>query len=120
MLQKYMIQRDKKSGNLTIEEKAVIDPIPRGSDINQLNEEVFSLLYSITHSQEKIESAIEKGKPGVIAAIRNSNFFPTQKHSDAIADAIIRVYNGNEASVEVCFNACDLFETTEAAVGEPR
>lgn len=109
MLEKYFIYREVKSGNLTIEEKAVVDPIPRGSDINHLSDDVFHLVYSATYSKEKIDSAIGNGRSSLIATIRNQNFFPIKIHCEAIADAIIRIFNNNETSEEIFFDARDLF-----------
>ncbi|MEE8432806.1 MAG: hypothetical protein V3S16_16275 [Candidatus Desulfatibia sp.] len=109
MLEKFFIYRDIKSGNLTIEEKAVVDPIPRGSDINRLSDDVFRLIYSVTYSKEEIESAVGNGRSSLIATIRNRNFFPIKIYCEAIADAIIRVFNNNETSEELFFDARDLF-----------
>ena len=109
MLEKYFIYRDIKSGNLTIEEKAVVDPIPRGSDVNHLSDDVFHLVYSVTYSKEKIDSAIGNGRSSLIATIRNRNFFPIKIHCEAIADAILRIFNNNETSEELFFDAKDLF-----------
>ncbi len=109
MLEKFFIYRDTKSGNLTIEEKAVIDPIPRGSDVNRLSDDVFRLVYSVTYSKEKIESAIGNGRSSLIAAIRNRNFFPIKIQCEVIADAIIRIFNNNETSEELFFDAKHLF-----------
>jgi len=109
MIEKFLIFRDIDSGNLTIEERAVIDPIPRGTDTGRLTDDVFCLVYSMTYSKEKIESAIEKGKSSLIATIRNRNFFPIKKHGEAIAEAIIKIFNGDGTSAELFFDAKDLF-----------
>lgn len=109
MLEKYFIYRDIKSGNLTIEEKAVLNPIKRGTDINRLSDDAFRLVYSVTYSKEKIESAVGNGRSSLMAAIRTRNFFPIKIHCEAIADAIIRIFNNNETSEELVFDAKDLF-----------
>ena len=109
MLEKYFIYRDIKSGNLTIEEKAVVDPILRGSVVNHLADDVFHLVCSVTYSKEKIDSAIGNGRSSLIATIRNRNFFPIKIHCEAIADAILRIFNNNETSEELFFDAKDLF-----------
>jgi hypothetical protein len=109
LLEKFFIYRDIKSGNLTIEEKAVVDPIPRGSDVNRLSDDVFRLVYSVTYSKEKIESAVGNGRSSLIAAIRTRNFFPIKIHCEVIADAIIRIFNNNETSEELFFDAKHLF-----------
>ena len=114
MLEKFFIYRDIKSGNLTIEEKAVVNPIKRGSDINRLSDDVFRLVYSVTYSKEKIESAVGNGRSSLITTIRNRNFFPIKIHCEAIADAIIRIFNTNETSEELLFDARDLFIQPQA------
>jgi methyl coenzyme M reductase beta subunit len=108
MLEKFFIFRDVDSGNLTIEERAVIDPIPRGSDTNRLSDDSFCLVYSMTYSKENIDSAVKKGKSNLISTIRNRNFFPIKKHCEAIAEAIIKVVKNDETSVELFFDAKDL------------
>jgi len=109
LLEKFFIYRDIKSGNFTIEEKAVLSPIKRGTDVNRLSDDVFRLVYSVTYSKEKIESAVGNGRPSLIATIRKRNFFPIKIHCEAIADAIIRILNNNENSEELFFDAKDLF-----------
>ncbi len=114
MLEKFFIYRDIKSENLTIEEKAVLDPIPRGRDINSLSYDAFRLVYSVTYSKEKIESAVRNGRSSLIATIRNRNFFPKKTYCEAIADAIIRIFNNNETSEELFFDARALFIQPQA------
>jgi hypothetical protein len=109
LLEKFFIYRDNNSGNLTIEEKAVVNPIPRGSDVSRLSDDVFHLVYSVTYNKDKIDSAVENGKSSLIATIRNRNFFPIKIHCEAIADAIIRIFNNNETSEELFFDARDMF-----------
>jgi hypothetical protein len=109
LLEKFFIYRDVKSGNFTIEEKAVVNPISRGTDVNNLSDDVFRLIYSVTYSKEKIESAVGNGRSSLIAAIRSRNFFPIKIHCESIADAIIRIFNNNETSEELFFDAKALF-----------
>lgn len=109
MVEKFFIYRDIKSGNLTIEEKAVFNPIKRGSDVSRLTDDVFRLVYSITYSKEKIESAVGNGRSSLITTIRSRNFFPIKIHCEAIADAIIRIFDNKETSEELLFDAKDLF-----------
>ena len=113
MLQKYLILRDINSGNLTIEEKAVIDPIPRGSDTSRLTDDDYHLINFVTYRQENIESAIEKGHPALVAAIRNQYFFPIKKHCDAITEAIVRIYDRDETSAELVFDTSDMGDQSQ-------
>lgn len=115
MIQKYFIQRNHKSGDFTIEERAVIDPIPRGSTISQLNENNYSLIYTKTYNGDKIEDAVKKGRYDLKDAIRNSHFFPVEEHCEAIGDSIIHIIKSGEATAELFFNSCEVAEKTDAA-----
>jgi hypothetical protein len=115
MIQKYLIQRNHTSGDFTIEERAVIDPIPRGSTINQLNDNNYSLIYMKTYSSNKIENAVKKGRYDLKDAIRNSFFFPVEAHCDAIGDSIIHILKSGEATAELFFNSCEAPEADGAA-----
>jgi hypothetical protein len=110
MIQKYFIQRHNESGDFTIEELAVIDPIPRGSTIRQLNDNNYSLIYSMTYSANKIENAVKKGGYDLRDAIRNSHFFPVEEHCKAIGDSIIHILKSGEDTAELFFNSCDVSE----------
>lgn len=113
MLQKYLILRDINSGNLTIEEKAVIDPIPRGSDTSRLTDDDYHLINFVTYRQEKIEPAIKKGHPALVAAIRNQYFFPIKKHCDFITKAIVRICDRDETSAELVFDTRDMGDQSQ-------
>lgn len=113
MLQKYLILRDIDSGQLTIEERAVIDPIPRGSDTSRLTDDDYRLINFVTFRQEKIDSAITKGHSALVAAIRSQYFFPNQKHCDAITAAIVRICDDDEPSAELFFNTADMGDQAE-------
>jgi hypothetical protein len=115
MIQKYFIQRNHTSGDFTIEERAVIDPIPRGSTISQLNDNNYSLIYMKTYSRNKIETAVKKGKYDLKDAIRNLYFFPVEEHCDAIGDSIIHILKTGEATAELFFNSCEASEKNDAA-----
>lgn len=108
MIQKYLILRDESSGNLTIEERAVIDPIPRGSNISQLTDDSFTLINFITYSQEKIGSAIKEGNASLISAIRTPCFFPIKEHCDAITEMVIRICKSGETFAELFFDTCNM------------
>ena len=114
MIQKYLILRDMDSGKVTIEEKAVIDPIPRGSDASRLTDDDYQLINFMTYRWEKIESAVEEGHSAVFAAIRGPYFFPIEEHCDAITETIIRICNEDETSAEIFFDTCDMGEQSPA------
>lgn len=115
MIRKFFIQRNKKTGDFTIEERAVIDPMPRGITINQLNDANYSLIYRKTYSRNKIETAAEKGKVKLMNAIRNSYFFPTEEHCVAIGDSIQQILESGEARAELIFDSCEVEEKEASA-----
>ena len=115
MIQKYFIQRNHESGDFTIEELAVIDPIPRGSTIHQLNDNNYSLIYSKTYNGNKIEDAVKKGEYDLKDAIRNLYFFPVEEHCKAIGDSIVHILKSGEATAEIFFNSCEVSEDNDAA-----
>ena len=115
MIQKFFIQRHQPSGDFTIEERAVIDPIPRGSTVGQLNENNYSLIYKKTYSSNKIETAVKKGKFDLMDTIRNSYFFPVEEHCGAIGDSIIHIMRSGEAKAELFFDSCEVGEDKDTA-----
>jgi hypothetical protein len=115
MIQKYFIERHQSSGDFTIEERAVIDPIPRGSSVQQLNENNYSLIYKKTYACNKIEMAVQNGKFDLKDTIRNSYFFPVEEHCEAIGDSIRHILKSGEAQAELFFDSCQVPEDEEAA-----
>jgi len=113
VIQKYLILRDESSGNLTIEERAVIDPIPRGSNISQLTDESFKLINFKKYSQEKITSAIKEGNDSLISAIRTPCFFPIKEHCDAITEMVTRVCKSGETFAEIFFDTSKMEDQNE-------
>ena len=108
MIRKFYIQRNHKTGDFTIEERAVIDPVPRGVTTNQLNEANYSLIYRKTYSCNKIEAAAEKGTLKLMQTIRNSYFFPTEEHCLAIGDSIQHIIESGVARAELVFDSCEI------------
>jgi hypothetical protein len=115
MIRKFYINRNQKTGDFTIEERAVVDPMPRGITTNQLNDGNYSLIYRKTYSCNKIESAAEKGTLNLMDAIRNSYFFPVEEHCTAIGDSILHILDSGEGQAELVFDSCEIEEKEASA-----
>jgi hypothetical protein len=99
MKQKYLILKDKEKTRLVIREYA------------ELDKEIFSLLCEETFDDEVVKSAIEKGKNGLIAALRTQNLFPIGLYAEEIAAAVTKMYeSGDDQPVELFFDDTNLLK----------
>ena len=97
MKHKYFIIKDNEKNELIISEFAELD---KKSD--------FSLLYEVTFSNEKIESAILKGKNALISAIRTQDMYPPIIYAEKITESIVKLYGSkNDQSIELFFDDKD-------------
>lgn len=99
MKQKYLILKDEEKTRLVIREYA------------ELDKEIFSLLCEETFDDEVVKSAIEKGKNGLIAALRTQNLFPIGLYAEEIAAAVTKMYeSGDDQPVELFFDDTNLLK----------
>ena len=97
MKQKYTISKNDEKTGIIIKEFA------------ELDKEMFSLLCEETYSDEIVKEAIAKGKDTLIQTLRTQNLFPIGIYSEAIAEAVIKIYGTNEDQpVELVFDDLDL------------
>jgi hypothetical protein len=97
MKQKYTISKNDEKTGIIIKEYA------------ELDKEMFSLLCEETFESEIVKAAIAKGKAALIQTLRTQNLFPIGIYSEAIADAVIRLYEaGDDQPVELAFDDLDL------------
>ena len=97
MKQKYTISKNDEKTGIIIKEFA------------ELDKEMFSLLCEETYADEIIKTAISKGKDTLIPTLRTQNLFPIGIYSEAIAEAVIKIYETNEDQpVELIFDDLDL------------
>lgn len=99
MKQKYLILKDEEKTRLVIREYA------------ELDKEIFSLLCEETFDDEVVKSAIEKGKNGLVAALRTQNLFPIGLYAEEIAAAVTKMYeSGDDQPVELFFDDTNLLK----------
>lgn len=97
MKQKYMVLKNDEKTGLIVREYA------------ELDKEIFSLLCEETFQDETVKSAIEKGKNALVKTLRTQNLFPLGIYAEAIAEAVIKIYESDDDQpVELFFDDLDL------------
>ncbi len=97
MKHKYFIMKDNEKNELIIREFAELD-----------KNSGFSLLYEDTFGNEKIESAILKGRNALISAIRTQNMYPPIIYAEKITESIVKLYGSkDDQSIELFFDDKD-------------
>jgi hypothetical protein len=111
MWQKYVISKDSPDGKLQIREYAVLEPMPRYSEIQDTREEDYALLCEENYDARTIAAAIGEGRRTLIAALRTASLYPISNHAEVIADSVMEMYRSEgEASAELLFDDADLLE----------
>jgi len=104
MKQKYFILKDTGKKVLVIREFA------------ELDKESFSLLCEEIFQEERITSAIAKGKEALIATIRTKNMYPIGPFAAKLAEEVTKLYESKEKdSTELSFDDRDILEKERAA-----
>ena len=97
MKQKYTISKNDEKTGIIIKEYA------------ELDKEIFSLLSEETYEDEIVKAAVANGKDALIQTLRTQNMFPIGTYSEAIAEAVIKMYEtGDDQPVELTFDDIDL------------
>jgi hypothetical protein len=97
MKQKYTISKNDEKTGIIIKEYA------------ELDKDIFSLLCEETYVNEIVKAAVAKGKETLIQTLRTQNLFPIGIYSEAIAEAVIKMYDtGDDQPVELAFDDLDL------------
>jgi hypothetical protein len=97
MKQRYTISRTDEKTGIIIKEYA------------ELDKEMFSLLCEETYADEIVKAAVAKGKDALIQALRTQNLFPIGIYSEAIAEAVVKMFEtGDDQPVELSFDDLDL------------
>ncbi len=97
MKQKFSIFKNEKEQKLIIQEFA------------ELDKDILSFLCEETYDSNVITAEIPRGKKALISAFRTHNLFPNSKYADAIADAIMGIYESSgDQSVELLFDDLDM------------
>jgi hypothetical protein len=107
MKQKYLITKDQKTQQVTIQEFA------------ELDKDVFSLVCEEAYDGDKIKTAVSEGKDELIETLRTPNLYPVAEYADRIADSVIELFNqGGQESIEIAFDDIDALKKEKAARAE--
>jgi hypothetical protein len=97
MKQKYTIAKNDEKTGIIIKEYA------------ELDKEIFSLLCEETYEDEIVKAAVTNGKDALMQTLRTQNLFPIGIYSEAIVDAVIKMYEtGDDQPIELMFDDLDL------------
>ena len=93
MRQKFVIQKNDEQQKLIVQEYA------------ELDKDILSFICEERHDLAKIETALQKGREALIAALRTDNMYPPVLYARAIADVIIEnLAAENALSQEIVFD----------------
>jgi len=107
MKQKYLVTKDQKTQQVTIQEFA------------ELDKDVFSLVCEEAYDGDKIQTAVSEGKDELIETLRTPNLYPVAEYADKIADSVIELFNqGDQESIEIAFDDIDALKKEKAARAE--
>ena len=107
MKQKYLVTKDQKTQQVTIQEFA------------ELDKDVFSLVCEEAYDGDKIKTAVSEGKDELIETLRTPNLYPVAEYADKIADSVIELFNqGDQESIEIAFDDIDALKKEKAARAE--
>ncbi len=99
MEQKFLILKNDKKNQLTIQEFAELE-----------KQDEYTLLCEETYGAEAIKSAITKGKQALISTLRTTNLYPPALYAEKIAEVIMSLFSsGSDQSVELFFDDKDFF-----------
>ena len=112
MKQRYLISRDEKTSELTIEESAVIAGNLKRHEISALAKDDFTLLCIESYEGQIIKKAISEGKEALVDALRTDNLYPISTYAGIIADTVMEIYEkNNSVSKELLFDDLQLLES---------
>jgi len=104
MKQKYFILKDTKKKVLVIKEFA------------ELDKESFSLLCEEIFQEERITSAIAKGKEALVLTIRTKNMYPIAPFAAKLSEEVTKLYESKEKdSIEISFDDIDILKKERVA-----
>jgi len=107
MKQKYLITKDQKTQQVTIQEFA------------ELDKDAFSLVCEEAYDSDKIKTAVSEGKDELIEILRTPNLYPVAEYADQIADSVIELFTqGDQESIEIAFDDIDALKKEKAARAE--
>ena len=114
MKQRYLISRDEKTSELTIEEYAVIAGNLKRHEISALAKDDFTLLCIESYEGKNIKKAISQGKEALVDVLRTDNLYPIGIYINIIADSVIELYGKDgKLSKELLFDDLDLLTSPQ-------
>jgi hypothetical protein len=112
MKQRYLISRDEKTSELTIEEYAVIAGNLKRHEVSALAKDDFTLLCIESYEGKIIKNAISQGKDALVDTLRTDNLYPIGIYAGVIADSVIEIYGkDNSLSKELLFDDLHLLDS---------
>ena len=119
MKQRYLISRDEKTSELTIEEYAVIAGNLKRHEISAVAKDDFTLLCVESYEGNDIKKAIREGKDALVDELRTDNLYPISSYAGVIADSVIEIYTEDSSfSKELLFDDLDLLESFQETVSQ--
>ena len=107
MKQKFLVQKSAADAQIIIRENA------------ELDKELMSLLCEERFDVSALETALESGREGLIAALRTRNLYPPKAYAEKIADAVQELMsNADEDAIELYFDDLDLLDKEREAAAK--
>ena len=92
MRQKYIVGRNTKADEMTIQEYAVVDNDSYRKDKYLLTDADFVLLSEQRYPIAEVKGAIAGGREAIIDGLRKEEFFPARTCAEKIADSIVELF----------------------------
>jgi hypothetical protein len=122
MRQKYILIQDGPSGDLHIQEYAVVDKDLKNMANELLQDDHFDIIAESHYTGEAIQRSISQGPSKVVDTLRTPNFFPIAPYANKLAETVIALYDDpQEEPLVLFFDDVDLMifdeETEEVKEG---
>jgi hypothetical protein len=107
MKQKFSVQKSASDAQIIIRENA------------ELDKELMSLLCEERFDVANLQTALEGGREGLIAALRTRNLYPPKVYAEKIAEAVQELLNNTDAdAIELFFDDLDLLDKERKAAAK--
>jgi hypothetical protein len=109
MRQKYILTQDRPSGDLHIQEYAVVDKDLKNMANELLQDDHFDIIAEAHYTGEDIQRSISQGPSKVVDTLRTPNFFPIAPYANKLAETVIALYDDpREEPLVLFFDDVDL------------
>ena len=96
MRQKYIISQNSETGEMTLQEYAVVDNDSYRKDKYLLTDADFVLLSEQTYPVSEIKAAVSKAPDLLIEKLRTKEFFPARTCADKIAESVTELFSKSD------------------------